>query len=398
MDRVQRRCNEIDGGGGGELLRGASVGTGRGTAACSGCAPGTELRCATRGRSARASTRFRVRPRGNGRQQVELCEIVTEPPTEVHRHVDAFGNEVAWFQIEGPHGGLVVDAHAIVTVTPHPPMPPRAPWGLLHDRDLQDRMSDYLAPSALVHWPESVDYFAQGLEVDEIDDVGLWLRAMERKVNESIRYERGSTGVDHRGTPHPGAARRVPGHGAPVPRPLPPPRRARPLRGGWLFQPGRDEPGESHAWCDDGRRAPGGWSSTPRTPSTWITTSASGWAATTTTCRRSAAPTWGPPPRRWWSPSRSVTSACRRNSGGLTRDPRRRGRASPSGRRQGHPSRCFQNTTVSQRAPSGSSAYPGITRSGSSRRVRRGAPRRRSRCRAPGRCGRRPPRPARPRP
>jgi len=209
----------------------------------------TEMRYA--GEVRESVNEIRLCPRGNGRQQVELCEIVTDPPTEVHRHVDAFGNEVAWFQIERPHTGLIVDAHAVVTVTPHPPMPQKAPWGLLLDRALQDRMSDYLAPSALVHWPESVDYFAQGLEVDDIQDVGVWLRAMERAVNDSIRYERGSTGVDTTVERLIQVRRGVCQDMAHLFLALCR-RRGVPARyvSGWLFQPGRDEPGESHAWCD----------------------------------------------------------------------------------------------------------------------------------------------------
>ncbi len=194
---------------------------------------------------------IRLCPRGNGRQQVELCEIVTRPHAEVHRHFDAFGNEVAWFQIEDAHDGLIVDAHAIVTVTPHPPMPPAAPWRLLHEPGLQDRMSDYLSASALVHWPESVDYFAQGLEVDAIDDVAEWLRATERAVNDSIRYEKGSTTVDTTVERLIQVRRGVCQDMAHLFLALCR-RRGVPARyvSGWLFQPGRGEPGESHAWCD----------------------------------------------------------------------------------------------------------------------------------------------------
>ncbi|MFN8108301.1 MAG: transglutaminase family protein [Thermoleophilia bacterium] len=194
---------------------------------------------------------IRLCPRSNGRQRVELCHVEVEPHVGVHHHLDAFGNDVAWFQIDQPHTELVVETTAVVLVTPHPPHPDTVPWEALRAPEVRDGFAEFLSESELVHWPHSVDYFAQGLELDGIEDVARWLRALERAVNDNIRYERGSTGVDttveHLLQVRRGVCQDMAHLFLALCR-----RKGVPARyvSGWLFQPGRDEPGESHAWCD----------------------------------------------------------------------------------------------------------------------------------------------------
>lgn len=208
----------------------------------------TELRYAGEARD--SVNEVRLSPSSGGRQRVVEMAIRVEPATEVHRYVDAFGNEVAWFQVEEPHARLVVEADAVVEVSPHAPPPGAVPWESLDDPALRDEMAEYLLPSALVHWPEAVDYFAQGLEVAD-EDVMAWLIGTERAVNRSIVYERGHTHVD---TPvervvqaRRGVCQDMAHLFIALCR-----RRGAPARyvSGWLHQAGRDEPGESHAWAE----------------------------------------------------------------------------------------------------------------------------------------------------
>jgi transglutaminase-like putative cysteine protease len=194
---------------------------------------------------------LRLCPRSNGCQVVEEMTVTVRPAAAVHRHVDAFGNEVAWFQVEDAHRALVVEAEAVVRVASRPPLPRAVRWEATRDPALRDALAEYLMPSALVHWPEAVDYFAQGLEVDGIDDVALWLRRVERAVNESIRYEKGATDVDT-------TVERVVRAGRGVCQDMAHlfialcRRRGVPARyvSGWLHMTGRGEPAESHAWCE----------------------------------------------------------------------------------------------------------------------------------------------------
>jgi transglutaminase-like putative cysteine protease len=116
---------------------------------------------------------------------------------------------------------------------------------------MRDAQAEYLLPSSLVHWPETVERFADGLGVDGIPDVVAWLRRTERAVNENILYEKGATGVDT-------TVERVVKAGRGVCQDMAHlfialcRRRGVPARyvSGWLHEPGRGGPGESHAWCE----------------------------------------------------------------------------------------------------------------------------------------------------
>lgn len=193
----------------------------------------------------------RLAPQTSGRQVVERAGIFVKPYVDVHRHIDAFGNEVAWFQIEDPHDRLLVEAEAIVAVTPHAPHPEAVPWRALDDAKLRCNLQEYLAGSRLVHWADAVESFAAELGCDHIDDVAAWLRAMERGVCDSIRYVPGSTSVDttvrHVLEVRSGVCQDMAHLFLALCR-----RRGVPARyvSGWLFEPGRDKPAESHAWCD----------------------------------------------------------------------------------------------------------------------------------------------------
>ncbi len=193
----------------------------------------------------------RLSPPSNGRQVVERAGIFVKPYVDVHRHTDAFGNEVAWFQVEDPHDRLLVEAEAVVTVTPHAPHPESVPWSALDDPKLRCNLQEFLSGSRLVHWAETVESFAAELGLDTIDDVPVWLRATERAVCDNIRYLPGSTNVDttvrHVLEVRSGVCQDMAHLFLALCR-----RRGVPARyvSGWLFEPGRDKPAESHAWCD----------------------------------------------------------------------------------------------------------------------------------------------------
>lgn len=209
----------------------------------------TEMRYA--GEAHDSINEVRLSPPTNGRQQVQFATITVTPPAPVFRHVDAFGNEVAWFQVTDPHESLLVESEVLVTVTPHPPHPQNVPWSAVDDPVMRSELAEYLDESPLVQWPSVVDEFAQSLQLDQIDDVTGWLRAMEMGVNRSITYLPGSTDVDttvqHVLKVRSGVCQDMAHLFLALCR-----RRGVPARyvSGWLYEPGRDRPSESHAWCD----------------------------------------------------------------------------------------------------------------------------------------------------
>jgi len=210
------------------------------------------------GEARESTNEVRLCPVRHARQRVLSVSVRVTPEAEVHHHRDAFGNDVGWFQVEGPHSRLLVEAEALVEVSGHPVLPAPAGFAALEDPGLRDRLAAFLLPSALVHWPEAVDYFAQGLEPGA-DEVGRWLVDLEEAVNRSIVYERGHTAVD---TPvervvqaRRGVCQDMAHLFIALCR-----RRGVPARyvSGWLHQAGRDDPAESHAWAE--AWAPGtGW-------------------------------------------------------------------------------------------------------------------------------------------
>ena len=61
---------------------------------------------------------IRLSPADNGRQRVEWSHVRVEPAAELFGHIDAFGNQVCWFQLVGDHERLVVESEAIVLTMP----------------------------------------------------------------------------------------------------------------------------------------------------------------------------------------------------------------------------------------------------------------------------------------
>ena len=196
---------------------------------------------------------LRLLPRSTPRQTVELSHIVVTPPVPVYRHFDVFGNEVAWLQVEDPHERLVVEAHALVMVSATGLSDDAIPRHTLDDPRLIDQFADFLLPSSIVQWSAVVDGFAARLELGPPVDVRAWLRYLARAINESISYRQGVTSVD---TSVEQVVRA--GHGVcqdmahlfiALCR-----RQGVPARyiSGWMYQAGagRDEPSESHAWCE----------------------------------------------------------------------------------------------------------------------------------------------------
>lgn len=209
----------------------------------------TELAYA--GEARESINELRLSPVSGPRQRVSEDGVAVRPDADVAFHTDAFGNRVAWFQVEEPHGRLVVESTALVEVVPAAPVRGPVSWTALWDPGFADANAEYLLPSPLVHWPEAVDYFAQGLEVRTADDVVGWLIDTERAVNRGIVYERGHTAVDTTVERVVQTSRGVCQDMAHLFIALCR-RRGVPARyvSGWLHLPGRDEPSESHAWAE----------------------------------------------------------------------------------------------------------------------------------------------------
>ena len=203
------------------------------------------------GRARESVNELRLLPRSHARQTVEFAHIDVTPATSVYEHRDVFGNPVAWFQIDVPHERLIVESHALVTVSAVGLVDDVIPRVALDDPRLIDQFAEFLLPSSIVKWGDAVEGFARRAAVGAADDPQAWLRRLERIVNENIVYQQGvtdvETSVEHVVRVAQGVCQDMAHLFIALCR-----REGVPARyiSGWMHQAGRDEPSESHAWCE----------------------------------------------------------------------------------------------------------------------------------------------------
>lgn len=211
----------------------------------------TEIRYA--GDAGESVNEIRLSPSDNGRQRVEWSHVRTEPAAELFGHTDAFGNDVRWFQLVGSHPALVVESEAIV-VTAGAPRPPASAGGEMAELDdpaYRDPHAEFLGPSPNVRWAGPVAELGDAMDLDEDEGALAWVRALEAEVNRAVVYTTGVTRVD---TP----IEEVVHTGAGVCQDMAHlmialcRRRGMAARyvSGWLYLPGIERPGESHAWVE----------------------------------------------------------------------------------------------------------------------------------------------------
>ena len=196
---------------------------------------------------------IRLMPSGNGRQQVEWSHIRTEPAAELLGHLDAYGNEVRWFQLTEPHAMLVVEAEAVVVTRPGLGRPENADAGIaaIADPAYIDDYAEFLSGSTHIRWVEPVEGFAKGLHLDESGSLVRWGTMLEAEINEAIVYTPGVTEVD---TPVEEVVRVGRGVCQDMAHLMIAVARRRGVAAryvsGWLHLPGIEGPGESHAWIE----------------------------------------------------------------------------------------------------------------------------------------------------
>ncbi len=196
---------------------------------------------------------IRLSPSDNGRQRVEWSHVRVEPAAELFGHADAYGNDVRWFQLVGPHERLVVESEAIVVTRPATRLPASAGGELveLDDPDYAERHAEFLTASAHVRWGAPVAELAGALALDEGEGALAWVRRLEAEVNRAIVYTTGVTRVD---TPIEDVVRAGAGVCQDMAHLMIALCRRRGMAAryvsGWLHLPGIERPGESHAWVE----------------------------------------------------------------------------------------------------------------------------------------------------
>ena len=195
----------------------------------------------------------RLGPVDGSRQRVEQARLRVTPDADVVESFDAWGNRVWWFQVVEPHEHLVVESESVVATVcadrPTSPLRPADQWREIQAPAYRHAWADFLLPSGLVHWTDATARFADDLAPPPAAGVAEWAAELAASLNAALVYERGHTDTT---TTVDGVI--AAGHGvcqdfAHVFVAL-----CR-LRGvaakyvsGWLFEPDRGGPVESHAW------------------------------------------------------------------------------------------------------------------------------------------------------
>lgn len=197
----------------------------------------------------------RLLPVASARTEVEHAVIDVSPDAGVHVHRDVFGNAVGWFQITGRHRRLVVESHGVVRSADqpalHPTLAPEEEWNALADPAFRDTHAEFLMRTPHAAWGPRVAALADTLPSSEGMGVGAWIGDMVQAVHSVVTYTPGATLVD---TPvevvaseRHGVCQDLAHLSIALFR-----RQGVPARyvSGWLHDPARGAPGESHAWVE----------------------------------------------------------------------------------------------------------------------------------------------------
>ncbi len=200
----------------------------------------------------------RMLPVDGVRTRVEAAHIEVMPDAEVFTHTDVYGNLTAWFQIVGAHRRLVIESIGIVNSRSPAPLEesiaPAAQWDLIGDPVFTDIHAEWLGRTRHAAWGPRVAALAETLprpRAIRARGVRAWADELAAAIHASVAYVPGSTLVD---TPvevvagdRRGVCQDLAHLMIAICR-----RDGVPARyvSGWLHEPSRGVPGESHAWVE----------------------------------------------------------------------------------------------------------------------------------------------------
>ena len=142
---------------------------------------------------------FHLRPRDLTWQSCLAHEIAIEPePADLFRHVDLYGNSMAYFHVVQPHTRLVVTSISMVDVGVNELCPEALvmPWestqpGLRDDEEAWEAM-DFTFPSPYVEIPRAIeDYARKSFPAGR--PIGEAAVELMHRIHGDFTYQSGST-------------------------------------------------------------------------------------------------------------------------------------------------------------------------------------------------------------
>jgi transglutaminase-like putative cysteine protease len=143
---------------------------------------------------------FHLRPRDLAWQSCLAHEIAIEPePADLSRHIDLYGNAMAYFHVVQPHTRLVVTSISLVEVgvIELDPLALAVPWEWAQPRLRDDdgeawEAMDFTFPSPYVEVPSAIeDYAHQSFPAGR--PIGEAAVELMHRIHGDFRYQSGST-------------------------------------------------------------------------------------------------------------------------------------------------------------------------------------------------------------
>jgi len=142
------------------------------------------------------SNELRLTPVKSRWQDVPFYMLRVLPSTRLQRFTDFYGNVVTYFEVEEPHGHLLIEATSSINTTDryHEGEPAEVPYSALQTGVIDERLQPFLQPSGPVEVPPEIWRAAVDVRAMHSGVFSLAKGLMDF-VYQNCRYVSGVTGV-----------------------------------------------------------------------------------------------------------------------------------------------------------------------------------------------------------
>lgn len=139
-----------------------------------------------------------MQPKSTESQRLEQYQLSTTPDSAIDVDIDPFGNTRHFFDIHRPHTKLTVTSNARVraVVDEQTPNTEHDDWEELASLQTALEFWDYLLPTDLTRTKSDLDRWTDQQGGIEKSNPWLFLKSLELRLSEVIRYRPGATTID----------------------------------------------------------------------------------------------------------------------------------------------------------------------------------------------------------
>jgi transglutaminase-like putative cysteine protease len=135
----------------------------------------------------------RLTPRHDDRQNLMVARLESVPATRAYKYTDYWGTEVNSFDLHVPHTELKVIAASVVETSDQLAPSSDATWSKLRSPEVLDAYAEYLEWTIYVPKHRELAAVARSLRKGRTPEETVL--AVSRWVHDTLKYQRGTTGV-----------------------------------------------------------------------------------------------------------------------------------------------------------------------------------------------------------